>query len=143
MEAKTSQNMIVWFFLACFLVSMYFMGWVLSPFFAIIVLAAVVTGVFYPVYRFFHAKDKINATFASLITCLLIFLILFIPLVFFFGILTQEALGLYQMAKSAVLNDEINTLIKNSQYIEKANIILSKFKCTFPLWICIIPDCYG
>jgi hypothetical protein len=49
MGDRTSQNMILWFFLACFLISISLMGWLLSPFLSILVLGAVVTGVFYPI----------------------------------------------------------------------------------------------
>jgi hypothetical protein len=51
MEDLTSQNTILWFFLACFLISISLMGWLLSPFLSIIVLGAVVAGIFHPVYR--------------------------------------------------------------------------------------------
>jgi hypothetical protein len=58
MEDLTSQNMILWFFLACFLISISLMGWLLSPFLSIIVLGAVVAGAFYPVYRWFGCMIK-------------------------------------------------------------------------------------
>ncbi len=131
MDKKPPQNLILWFFLACFITSIYFMGWLLSPFFSIIVLSVVVTGVFYPVYRFVRGKGKIRKSVASLITCVMIFIILFIPIVIFVGSLTQEAYGLLQMARGAVLDDQINDMIRNSQIVEMANQILSRFDIVF------------
>jgi predicted PurR-regulated permease PerM len=107
---------------------MILLGWLLFPFISIIVMAAVVTGLFYPIYRRLNEKVRLKPSVASLLTCLLIFLILFVPIVFFIGILTQEALGLYQLAKEAVTKDQIINLLANSRVLEKANLALAKFQ---------------
>jgi predicted PurR-regulated permease PerM len=125
MEDRTSRNIILWFFLALFMVSAFLLGWLIWPFISVIILAAVVTGIFKPVYIFLNRK--INSLFASLLTCLLVFLILFIPTVFFVGILAKEAHGLYLMGKGAVFSDQIKTILESSRILEKANLILSNF----------------
>ena len=125
MEDRTSQNLILWFFLACFIISMSLMGWLLSPFFSIIVLGAVVTGAFYPLYRLLAAHEKISPGVASLLTCLLIFFILFIPIVFFVGVLTREAYDLIQLARSPALSNFINTHFTNSAMLERINPLMS------------------
>jgi predicted PurR-regulated permease PerM len=117
--------MIVWFFLAVFLVSILMMGWLLEPFLAVIVLGAVITGIFKPVYSYLLKKTK--PAFASLITCLLIFFIIFVPISFFVGILSKEAYGLYLMGKGAAISELIRTLLQGSWVIEKANSLLSTF----------------
>jgi predicted PurR-regulated permease PerM len=117
--------MILWFFLACFLISISLMGWLLSPFFSIIVLGAVVAGAFYPIYRPLAAHNKISPGVASLITCLLIFFILFIPIVFFVGVLAQEAFELVQLARSPALSNFINTHFTNSALLARINPLLS------------------
>ncbi|HSO21169.1 MAG TPA: AI-2E family transporter, partial [Desulfosarcina sp.] len=125
MEDRTSQNMILWFFLACFIISISLMGWLLSPFFSIIVLGAVVAGAFYPVYRFMAARPGISPGFASFMTCLLIFFILFVPIVFFVGVLTQEAYELIQLARSKALSSFITTHFTNSAVLERINPLLA------------------
>ncbi len=125
MEDRTSQNMILWFFLACFILSISLMGWLLSPFFSIIVLGAVVAGAFHPVYRFLAVPGKISPGFASLVTCLLIFFILFVPIVFFVGVLTQEAYELIQLARSKALSTFINTHFTNSAMLARINPLLA------------------
>lgn len=130
MPSHTSRNLTLWFFLACFVVSIYMLGWLLLPFFSIIVMAAVISGIFYPIYRLLCSKERIRPAFSSFLTCILIFLILFIPIVFFVGILTQEALGLYQLAKEAVSKDQIINLLKGSRVLERINGPLGNFNIT-------------
>jgi predicted PurR-regulated permease PerM len=127
MEDRTSQNMILWFFLACFLISISLMGWLLSPFLSIIVLGVVVAGAFHPVYRLLTAHEKISPGLASLLTCLLIFFILFVPIVFFVGVLAQEAYELIQLAKSPALSSFINTHFTNSALLDRINPLLASF----------------
>ncbi|MEA1947225.1 MAG: AI-2E family transporter [Thermodesulfobacteriota bacterium] len=123
MQDRTSHNIILWFFLALFLVSAFFLGRLFWPFMSVIVLAAVVTGIFKPVYNFLNRK--INSLFASLLTCALIFFILFIPTVFFVGILSKEAYSLYLMGKGGVISDQLKPLLESSRVLERVNLVLS------------------
>ncbi|GAB6908153.1 conserved membrane hypothetical protein [Desulfosarcina cetonica] len=127
MENRTSQKMILWFFLACFLVSISLMGWLLSPFFSIIVLGAVVAGAFYPIYRWMVAHKTIRPGVASGLTCCLIFLSLFVPIVFFVGILAQEAAELVALAKSPALSSFITTHFTNNALLARINPLLANF----------------
>ena len=122
-----SRNPILWFFLACFLGSIILLGWLLLPFLSTLIIGAVVSGVFYPLYRLINNHPKIRSSVASLVTCIFIFFILFVPIVFFVGSLTQQAFGLYEMARGAVINDQINVLLQDSRVLERANAVLSKF----------------
>ena len=123
MQDRTSHNIILWFFLALFLVSAFFLGRLFWPFMSVIVLAAVVTGIFKPVYNFLNRK--INSLLASLLTCALIFFILFIPTVFFVGILSKEAYALYLMGKGGAISDQIKPLLESSRVLERVNLVLS------------------
>ena len=125
MGSSSPRDMIVWFFLALFLVSCVLLGWLLWPFLSVIVLAIVITGVFNPVYRMLHRK--LNATLSSLITCVIIFFVLFVPVSAFVGILANEAYDLYLTAREAVLNNPIQDLIENSKIVNKINSILTHF----------------
>lgn len=108
--------MILWFFLSLLLISILLLGWLLWPFISVIIMGAVVTGVFTPVYRLFRRKMKPSP--ASLATCLLIFVILFVPIVFFVSVISGEAYDLYLTAKDAVLSDEIRSLMEGSRLTE-------------------------
>lgn len=125
MQDRSSNNIILWFFLALFLVSAFLLGRLLWPFISIIILAAVVTGIFKPLYTFFNRKT--TPLFSSLLTCVVIFFILFIPTVIFVSILSKEAYGLYLMGKGAVISDQVKHILETSTILEKINALLSSF----------------
>jgi predicted PurR-regulated permease PerM len=129
LSPSSPRDLILWFFLALFIVSCFLLGWLLWPFLSVIVLAIVITGVFTPVYRLLHRK--LNATLSSLITCIIIFFVLFVPVSAFVGILANEAYDLYLTAREAVLNNPIQELIGKSEIIEKINGILANFGIKF------------
>jgi predicted PurR-regulated permease PerM len=125
MQDNPSGNIILWFFLALFLVSTFLLGRLIWPFVSVIILAAVVTSIFKPVYVLLNRK--MSPLLSSLLTCTLIFFILFIPTVFFVGILSKEAYGLYLMGKGAVISDQIKQILESSKILDKTNLILSTF----------------
>lgn len=127
MAAQVSSIKILWFFITCFLVSIFLLGWLLWPWISIIIMAAVVSGIFGPVYRFINGNGRVRPALASLITCFLIFCILFIPIVFFVGILSKEAFDLYLTAKNAAINQQIKALMEGSVILERANSLLASF----------------
>jgi predicted PurR-regulated permease PerM len=91
-------------------------------------LATVITGVFNPIYRYLN--QKVNPTPASLITCLIIFLVLFIPVSIFVGILANEAYALYLSAREALASNPFKELIENSEIVERINQVLANFGIT-------------
>jgi predicted PurR-regulated permease PerM len=121
------KNPILWFFLACFIGSLFLLGWLLLPFLSILIIGAVISGICYPVYRILQRRNKIGPSIASLLTCLLIFCLLFVPIVFFVGSLTQQAYGLYQMAKDAAISEQINNLLRDTHVLDRANAVLANF----------------
>ncbi len=54
-----------------------------------------------------------------MLTCMLIFLILFVPMVYLVGALSQEAYGLYQMGKTAVISDQLEALLANNRPLKR------------------------
>jgi predicted PurR-regulated permease PerM len=97
------------------------------PFISIIVLGAVITGIFAPLHRFIQASGKMRASLASLVVCGLIFFILFVPTVFFVGVLSREAYDLYVAARNAVFSDRFQSLVEGSLVLEKINAVLVHF----------------
>lgn len=125
MNDQVGRNLKTWYFLAIFLLSTLAFLWLLWPFVSVIVLAAVITSVFLPVFDFL--KKRISSWLSSLITCVLIFLILFVPMIFFVGALSQEAYGLYKTGRDAVVGEKLQTLLSNNQLVESANQFLARF----------------
>jgi len=131
MENHSQPNAIPRFFLAVFLTSCILLVWLLWPFISVLILAAVVTGFFNPVYLFL--TRKMNPSPASFLTCFLIFILLFVPIVFFVGILSREAYDLYHMGKDAVLSNQIRELIKNNNLLDQFNLIAGNLGFEFPV----------
>jgi predicted PurR-regulated permease PerM len=129
MGDRNSRNLILWVFLVYFLVSFFMLGWLLWPFLSTIVLAATVTGAFNPLYQ--RLNRKLPPVMASLATCAVIFLFLFIPIVSIVGVLSKEAYDLYQLARNAALQDQINYLIRDNLVIEHLNGLLNKYNIAF------------
>ena len=128
MGEVNSQKPILWFFLACFIGSLFLLGWLLFPFFSILIMGTVVSGIFYPIYRLIQSHPKIQSSTASMLTCILIFFLLFIPIVFFVGSLAQQAFGLYELAKGAAISEQINSLLKETRILERINEVLANFE---------------
>jgi predicted PurR-regulated permease PerM len=120
MTGGTQHNPILWFFLIVFVISIVLLVLLLWPFISIIVLGAVVSGVFKPVYN--RLNRRLRRSPASLLTCCLIFLVLFVPIVTLVSLLSTEAYGLYETAKGSVLGNDIQTLFQGS----RLNTFLSK-----------------
>ena len=125
MSDSDSQGIILWFFLALFVLSCFMLGWLLWPFLSVIVLAAVVTGIFNSVYRFLNRK--LRPVLSSLLTCILIFFVLFVPVTLFLGILATEAYDLYLTARGTVQNVPLKDFFGNSKVLEKINHVLANF----------------
>jgi predicted PurR-regulated permease PerM len=129
MKDRNSRNLILWVFLVYFIISIFMLGWLLWPFLSVIVIAATVTGIFNPLYEFL--TKKLSPVVSSLITCTVIFTVLFIPIVSLVGILSTEAYELYGMARSASLGNQVRSLLKGSQLIEQINQLLEPFQIEF------------
>ena len=127
MTEKTTNYTILLFFLACFLISIFLLGWLLWPFLSIIIIAAVVSGIFSPLYRFIISSGVVRPAIASFLTCCVIFCILFIPIAFFVGILSKEAYDLYLAAKDAMISPQISALMEGSKVLELTNNVLANF----------------
>ncbi len=119
------ETIILWVFLSLFLGSILMLGWLFWPFLSIIVVAAVVTGLFNPVYRLINIKNKINQHIASLFTCIFIFFILFIPTIYFVTVLSKEAYELYLLGKDAAFGDQLKNLIEKNTLLERVNFFFS------------------
>ena len=127
MAEKSTSNLILWFFLGCLLASTIMLGWLIWPFISVIVLGAVITGIFAPLYTFIRNSGKLRPSIASLIVCCLIFIILFVPTLFFVGVLSSEAYDLYVAARNAVISERFQSLIEGSMVLEKINAVLIYF----------------
>lgn len=124
MEQTIIKRAVFFFFLALFCISIFLLGSLLAPFFATIILGVVTTGIFKPIYR--KIAEKTSPRAASVLTCIVIFFTVFIPVLFFVGVLSREALGLYSMARDAVFSNQLIDLLENTQALNKLNDLLAR-----------------
>ena len=122
---EPSTQMIFRYFLIIFVITIFFVGKLLWPFVSILVLAFVLTGIFYPIYSFF--VKKMRPSLSSLLTCIIIFLVVFVPLVFLVGVLSKEAYGLYVMGTSTAISQDLKGLFQSSRIVEHIEGVLANF----------------
>ncbi len=117
--SRQRQNrMTVLFFLLIFLISIFFLGRILYPFLSILVLSFILSNLFRPVFLFFNRK--LPNTPSSILTCLLIIAIVFIPLTFFILALSNEALTVYHWGRDSRIWLKLQLFVQESSFV--ANI---------------------
>lgn len=119
----------IWYFLLIFLISIIFLGHILWPFWSILVLSFILTNVFRPMYKIF--RRKLPENMASILTCFLIVLIVFIPLLFFVGALSSEALGLYHWGRNTQVGMKFQLFMQDSPMILQFQNYLKDFGFNF------------
>ena len=103
------------YFLIVFLISIFFLGRVLYPFISILVLSFILSTLFRPAYLVLN--KKLPSTPSSIITCLLITTIVFVPLVFFITALSNEALTVYQWGRDSRIWLKLQTFTQESPIV--------------------------
>ena len=103
------------YFLLVFLISIFFFGRILWPFWSILVLSFLLTNLFRPIY--IYTSKKLPDSVASALTCLLIIAIVIIPLVFFVFSLTDEALNLYSWGRDSRVGLKLQVFFQESPFI--------------------------
>lgn len=122
---ETSTQMIFRYFLVIFLITIFFVGRVLWPFLSILVLSFVLTAVFYPIFDFLKAKT--TPVIGSVLTCTIIFLVIFVPLVFLIGALSREAYNLYLSGSEAVLGQGLKEALQSNVFMERFQALLGGY----------------
>ncbi len=112
------------FFIVLFCGSIFLAGKLIAPFFATILLGIITAGIFRSVFRLF--SRKLRPVAASVLTCILIFFVVLIPVVFFVGIVSKEAFDLYVMARDAVFSNQIKNLLASTHVLERLNDLIAK-----------------
>ncbi len=114
----------VWYFLLVFFISLFFLGKVLYPFWSILVLSFILSNLFRPVFLFF--SRWLPDSPSSVLTCLLIIAIVFIPLVFFIGALSTEALTVYHWGRDSRVWLKLQVFITESPLVANVQEYLNE-----------------
>ncbi len=103
------------YFLLVFIISIFFFGRILWPFWSILVLSFLLTNLFRPIYLL--CSKRLPNSLASVFTCLLIITIVILPLLFFVISLTDEALNLYTWGRDSRVGLKLQHFLQESPLI--------------------------
>jgi len=117
------------FFFVVFILSILLLGWVLWPFWQLLILAFLLAGIFRPIYSW--QLRWISPWLASILTCGLIVLIVFIPLTFCIGALSTETLNLYQLIRDAKLLLKLQGFIQSNTLMLQVQEVLASLGINF------------
>ncbi|WP_420209264.1 AI-2E family transporter [Candidatus Electronema sp. JC] len=117
------------YFAAAFLISILLLGLVLSPFWQMLILAFLLSGIFRPVYSWL--RRWVSPWMASSLTCALVALIIFVPLTFCITALSTEALSVYQLGRDSNLPMKIQQSIQDSKWVAQTQETLKELHINF------------
>ncbi len=125
MNPHKPSKMVLQYFLLLFVLTIILAGRLLWPFLSILVLSFLLAGIFQPVYT--YLTRRLSEPFSSLLTCVLIILLVFIPLMFFVAALSSEALDLYHLSKGTNINLKLKELFFESSLMLKVQSVLAGY----------------
>ncbi len=109
--AQENQKAVLGYFLILFIGILFLLYRLFNPFFHTLFMALILTGLFFPIYRRIEKLLKGRKTIASLCTCLLILLTVFIPIIYFAIALSNEAYTLYLSLTDIVQQGKLQNYI--------------------------------
>lgn len=122
MPQRRPSPLVLTYFILLFILSMLLLLRLLWPFASMLILSYFLTSISKPVYDFFDRK--MPSSLASLITCSLIVLLIFVPLIFFVVALSSEAYHLLQVTKGTNIAETFTAYIQNNPiYIRIDNLL--------------------
>ncbi len=121
------------YFLLIFCISALFLGRILWPFWAIMVLSFLLASLFRPIYVFLctTGNRRLPVSLASILTCILIVFLVFIPLLLFIGALSGEALSLYQWGRDAGFGPKAQAFLQENPIVAQLQAYLHDFGLNF------------
>ena len=117
------------YFLLVFLIVTLLLGWLLWPFWQLLVLAFLLAGIFRPVHT--RLCRWVSPWMASGLTCTIIIFIVFVPLTFCIGALSSEALNLFHWGRDSNLLMKLQQSLQNNTLAGRAQELLAGFGINF------------
>lgn len=118
MSSNNSESpLVLKYFLLLFGFTIIMVGKLLWPFISTLILSLLLVNIFRPIYKFISRYT--SNSLGALLTCGLIILLVFVPLTFFVGALSQEALAYLEYIK------EINFSLKTKELIQGSSFFAS------------------
>ena len=99
------------------------LGWILWPFWQFLVLAFLLAGIFRPVYQ--RIGRRTAPWLASMVTCTLITLIVFVPMALCISEFSSEAISLYQFGRDSNVLTKLQQFAQNNTLLSEAQAVLA------------------
>jgi predicted PurR-regulated permease PerM len=107
---------------------------VLAPFFSVILLAVVASGLIRPSYRRLVDLLKGRKRAAAILICVMLLVVLLVPLYLIAQEVSQEALGIYEMSTTQLTEGRLREMLEQRQdRIDQANRVLEPFGLTLTI----------
>ncbi|MEK7146216.1 MAG: AI-2E family transporter [Patescibacteria group bacterium] len=119
-EGLFLPNLSRYFLLAAVFVAAFFIVWVISPFFTVLVFAILIAIVFQPINRFFITRFNNIRTGGALLTTLIVLIVFLVPLSLFGVFIAREAVSAF-----TVLNEQLESMeLERGDFISFDNLPL-------------------
>ncbi len=122
MTQRRPSTLVLTYFILLFILSMLLMLRLLWPFASMLILSYFLSSISKPVYDFLDRK--MPSSLASLITCSLIVLLVFVPLIFFVVALSSEAYYLLQVTKGTNIAETLTAYVQNNPIYTRIDNLL-------------------
>jgi len=109
--SRENQRPVLLFFLFLFTVILYLLYHLFRPFLDTLLLSLILSGLFYPAYRRLERLLRGHRVVASLITCVLVFLTVFLPLIYFVATLSNETYTFYTSLSSKLESGQLQQIL--------------------------------
>jgi predicted PurR-regulated permease PerM len=107
---------------------------VLAPFFSVILLAVVASGLIRPSYRRLVEALNGRKRAAGILICVILLMVLLVPLYLIAQEVSQEALGIYEMSTTQLTEGRLREMLEQRQdRIDQANRVLEPFGFTLTI----------
>lgn len=101
-----------YFLIVCIFLAFIAFLYVISPFLTVLLVAAVLTIAFYPVYEWVLGYMPKWSRFSSFLSCIFVILVIVAPLTSFLFVLTNQALDTYQVINDKIVSGDFDKYLK-------------------------------
>lgn len=125
MTPRRPSPLVLTYFILLFLLSMLMLMKLLWPFASMLILSYFLSSISKPLYDLLDRN--MPSSVASLITCSLIVLLVFVPLIFFVVALSSEAYHLVQVTKGTNIAETFTTYVQNNPIFTRFDSLLEGY----------------
>ena len=101
-----------YFLIGCLVFAFIFLYLVMKPFLTVLILAAIFSTTFYPLYKWIYKLFKNRAMLSALVTCFLVLTLIIIPLLLFVLLLARQAVDIYTFIQHQVSSGGFDQYLK-------------------------------